>query len=137
MRIEIFCTKRRYLPPQFLLAFPSRQSSGEASLRASFLGRTYIGDGMIRVTGAVLVLLAAVVAADAQGVGYGPGVNPSNPSDLTYRSNPQDLTVPGGSNRQDLVRRPAGVSSVVTSPARTTTRRYKTAKSKPKKHQHR
>jgi hypothetical protein len=48
--------------------------------------------------------LAGVVAAQAQGVGFPPGVNPSNPQDLTYRSNPQDLVVPGGSNRQDLVR---------------------------------
>ena len=32
------------------------------------------------------------------------GVNPSNSQDLTYRSNPQDLTVPGASNPQDLVR---------------------------------
>jgi hypothetical protein len=85
------------------------------------------------VMGAVLILLAAVVAADAQGIGYGPGVNPSNPSDLRYRSNPQDLTAPGGSNRQDLVRRPAGATSLVTSPTRATTRRYKTTKSKQKK----
>jgi hypothetical protein len=77
------------------------------------------------LVGAVLILLAAVVAADAQGIGYGTGVNPSNPSDLRYRSNPQDLTAPGGSNRQDLVRRPAGVTSVGTSPIRTTPRRYK------------
>src|SRR5262249_1140052 len=90
------------------------------------------GDDMRSITmiGAALVLLAAVAPADAQGVGYGPGVNPSNPSDLRYRSNPQDLTAPGGSNRQDLVRRPAGVSSVVTSPTRTTTRRLKKTKSK-------
>jgi hypothetical protein len=93
----------------------------------------------MKVVGAVLILLAAVVAADAQGVGYGPGVNPSNPSDLRYRSNPQDLTAPGASNRQDLVRRPAGVTSTtgvtsgVTSPMRTTTRRFKTTKSKSKK----
>ena len=52
-----------------------------------FLPDEFIGDGMgwIAVMGAALVLLAAVVEADAQG-GYGPGVNPSNPSDLTYRS---------------------------------------------------
>src|SRR4029078_7947974 len=79
----------------------------------------------IPIAGAGLALLAGIVCADAQGIGYGPGVNPSNPSDLTHRSNPQDLTAPGGSNRQDLVRRPAGVTSVVTSPTRTTTRRYK------------
>ena len=62
------------------------------------------------VIGAGLVLLAGVVAADAQGIGYGPGVNPSNPQDLRYRSNPQDLSAPGGSNRQDLVRRPPDVN---------------------------
>jgi hypothetical protein len=33
-----------------------------------------------------------------------PGVNPSNSQDLTNRSNPQDLTQPGGSNPQDLKR---------------------------------
>jgi hypothetical protein len=39
--------------------------------------------------------------------GYPPGVNPGNPQDLTHRSNPQDLTLPGASNPQDLVRTPA------------------------------
>lgn len=39
--------------------------------------------------------------------GYPPGVNPSNPQDLTNRSNPQSLTLPGASNPQDLVRTPA------------------------------
>ena len=77
----------------------------------------------ITVMGVGLALLAGVVAADAQ-VGYGPGVNPSNPQDLSGRSNPQDLTAPGGSNRQDLVRRPPGATSVVTPPPRTTTPRY-------------
>jgi hypothetical protein len=94
----------------------------------------------ITVMGAVLVLLAGVVAADAQG--YGPGVNPSNPQDLTHRSNPQDMTAPGASNPQDLVRQPAGVrqppaaaSSVVTSPkphsqvTRTAARHYEKIKS--------
>jgi hypothetical protein len=38
-------------------------------------------------------------------VGVPPGVNPSNSQDLTYRSNPQDLTLPGASNSQDLARR--------------------------------
>jgi hypothetical protein len=38
--------------------------------------------------------------------GYPPGVNPSNPQDLTHRGNPQDLTLPGASNPQDLVRSP-------------------------------
>jgi hypothetical protein len=87
----------------------------------------------ITVMGAGLALLAGVVAADAQ-VGYGPGVNPSNPQDLSGRSNPQDLSAPGGSNRQDLVRRPLGATSVVTPPPRTTTPRYtKTVKAKSKK----
>ena len=36
--------------------------------------------------------------------GFAPGVNPNNPQDLTNRSNPQDLTLPGASNPQDLVR---------------------------------
>jgi hypothetical protein len=93
-----------------------------------------MGDGMKRITvmGAGLALLVGVVATDAQ-VGYGPGVNPSNPQDLRGRSNPQDLSAPGGSNRQDLVRRPPGAISVVTSPPRTTTPRYtKKAKAKPK-----
>jgi hypothetical protein len=36
--------------------------------------------------------------------GWAPGVNPNNPQDMTNRSNPQDLTLPGASNPQDLVR---------------------------------
>jgi len=70
----------------------------------------------ITVGGATLILLLAGLAvADAQGVGLAPGVNPSNPQDMTFRSNPQDLTVPGGSNRQDMVRRPTNVSPVTSS----------------------
>ena len=86
-----------------------------------------IDDAMKRITimSALLVLLGGVVAAHAQG-GYGLGVNPSNSQDLTFRSNSQDLTMPGAVNRQDLVRRPTGVTSVVTSPTGMTTRRYKT-----------
>ena len=73
----------------------------------------------IAVSGASFVLLAGVVAANAQGIGYAPGVNPSNPQDLTHRSNPQDLLAPGGSNRQDLVRGSPGVSGpAITSPSR-------------------
>src|SRR5438094_3259131 len=95
----------------------------------------------ITVIGAGLALLAGVVAADAQGPGYAPGVNPSNPQDLTHRSNPQDLLAPGGSNPQDLVRRPPAanvpdlgrreVTSVPTSPSSTPALRY-TVKTKPK-----
>jgi hypothetical protein len=32
------------------------------------------------------------------------GVNPANPQDLTNRSNPQDMTLPGASNPQNLIR---------------------------------
>ena len=42
--------------------------------------------------------------APAPTVGMAPGVNPINSQDLTNRSNPQDLTQPGGSNPQDLKR---------------------------------
>jgi hypothetical protein len=42
--------------------------------------------------------------APAPTVGLAPGANPSNSHDLTNRSNPQDLTRPGGSNPQDLER---------------------------------
>jgi hypothetical protein len=103
----------------------------------SFSPDEFIGDVMTRITmmGAVLVLLAAVMPVNAQG--YGPGVNPSNPQDLSHRTNPQDLTAPGGSNPQDLVRQPpAAASSVVTSPKPqsgvmlTATRHYKSAKTK-------
>jgi hypothetical protein len=48
----------------------------------------------ITIAGAGLALLAGIVSANAQGIGYGPGVNPSNPQDLRGRSNPQDLSAP-------------------------------------------
>jgi hypothetical protein len=84
------------------------------------------------VTGAGLALLFAVVTANAQ-IGPPPGANPSNPQDLRGRSNPQDLTAPGGSNRQDLVRQPSGAKSVVTTPPRMTTSGATTkAEAKPK-----
>src|SRR5215203_2147651 len=102
-------------------------------------------EAMTRITliGAGLILLASAVAANAQGVGYPPGVNPSNPQDLTYRSNPQDLSVPGASNPQDLVRPPPrvngplvdrpGVTSVSPSPSLSPSLRYTVrSKSKPK-----
>src|SRR5436190_17369328 len=98
---------------------------------------------MRRITlGAALALVAGVVAANAQGIGYPPGVNPSNPQDMTHRSNPQDLLAPGGYNRQDLVRSPPGgnapvltrpeVRPVPTFRSDTSASRY-TVKSKPKK----
>ena len=40
--------------------------------------------------------------SDGSTVGHAPGVNSSNPQDLTNRSDPQDLTAPGGNNPQDL-----------------------------------
>jgi len=68
---------------------------------------------------AILVALFSSAVAHAQGVGgYAPGVNPSNPQDLTNRGNPQSLTVPGGSNRQDLVRQPTAPKAL--SPANPT-----------------
>jgi|SRR5215510_1247063 len=78
----------------------------------NFLAAEATGDIMRRITliGAGLALVAGAMAANAQGIGYAPGVNPSNPQDLTHRSNPQDLLAPGGSNPQDLVRRPPAVS---------------------------
>ena len=54
---------------------------------------------------AIFLLSGSLTFAQGPG-GYPPGVNPSNPQDLTHRSNPQDLTVPGASNPQDLVRSP-------------------------------
>jgi outer membrane biosynthesis protein TonB len=97
---------------------------------------------MRRIIGAALALVAGIVAADAQGIGYPPGVNPFNPQDMTNRSNPQDLLAPGGYNRQDLVRQPPvgnapalprrEVTSVPTPRLDTPSPRY-TVKSKPKK----
>jgi len=55
---------------------------------------------------AILLLSGSLALAQGLG-GYPPGVNPSNPQDLTNRGNPQSLTVPGASNPQDLVRSPA------------------------------
>jgi hypothetical protein len=108
----------------------------------NFFASEAIGEIMRRITlvGAGLVLVAGVMAANAQGIGYAPGVNPSNPQDLTHRSNPQDLLAPGGSNPQDLVRRPPAVSgplprnqlnSVPSSPSSTSGLQY-TVKAKPK-----
>jgi hypothetical protein len=59
---------------------------------------------MKRVWATMAIVLSGGIAL-AQG--YPPGVNPSNPQDLTHRSNPQDLTLPGASNPQDLVRSPS------------------------------
>ena len=53
------------------------------------------------------ILLLSGGLALAQGQRLGPGFNPSNSQDMTNRSNPQDMTLPGASDRQDLVREPA------------------------------
>ena len=50
--------------------------------------------------------------ADPATTGRGPGVNPANPQDLSRRSNPQDLTQPGGRNPQDQIA--PGVPNIVT-----------------------
>jgi hypothetical protein len=63
---------------------------------------------------ALAVVLLSGGLALAQG--YAPGVNPSNPQDLTNRSNPQSLTVPGGSNPQDLVRSPPSIRTISPAP---------------------
>jgi hypothetical protein len=47
---------------------------------------------------------ANVSSAPWESGGFAPGVNPSNRQDLTNRGNPQDLTVPGAGDPQDLVR---------------------------------
>jgi hypothetical protein len=44
------------------------------------------------------------ISAPWASAGFAPGVNPSNPQDMTSRGNPQDMTLPGASNPQDLVR---------------------------------
>jgi hypothetical protein len=114
-------------------------------VRHFFIAET-TDDIMRRITliSAGLALVAGVVVANAQGIGYAPGVNPSNPQDLTHRSNPQDLLAPGGSNRQDLVRQPPAVNgplprnqldSLRTSPSSTSGLRY-TVKTKPKPKPH-
>ena len=65
-------------------------------------------------TMAIFLLSGGLTLAQGLG-GYAPGVNPSNPQDLTNRGNPQSLTVPGASNPHDLVRSPT--PPLVVSPA--------------------
>jgi hypothetical protein len=43
-------------------------------------------------------------SSNGAAVGQGPGTNPNNLQDQTNRSNPQDLSKPGGNNPQDLQR---------------------------------
>jgi len=70
----------------------------------------------ICATMATLLLSGNLTFAQGLG-GYPPGVNPSNPQDLTHRSNPQDLTLPGAGNPQDLVRSPALPKALSSAPA--------------------
>ena len=62
---------------------------------------------MKRLYATMAILLLSGGLALAQGRGLGPGFNPSNSQDMTNRGNPQNLTLPGASDRQDLVREPA------------------------------
>jgi hypothetical protein len=62
---------------------------------------------MDRLYATTVILLLSGGLAVAQGLGLAPGVNPSNPQDLTNRGNPQSQTLPGASDRNDLVREPA------------------------------
>jgi hypothetical protein len=77
---------------------------------------------MKRLCATIVILLLSGGLALAQGVGgasgfsnqnisrprtsfaAAPSVNPSNPQDLTNRGNPQDMTLPGAGNPQDLTR---------------------------------
>jgi hypothetical protein len=56
----------------------------------------------ICATMTILLLFSGLAFAQ----GYGPGVNPSNPNDMTHRANPNDMTLPGAANPQDLARFP-------------------------------
>ena len=67
-------------------------------------------------TMAILALLGGSALAQGAG-GYAPGVNPSNPQDMTNRSNPQNMTLPGASNPQDLVRPTAPLRTISPGPA--------------------
>jgi hypothetical protein len=70
---------------------------------------------------AMIFLLSGNLAL-AQGLGgYPPGVNPSNPQDQTNRGNPQDMTLPGANNPQDLVRSPVLPRAISPAPPRGTT----------------
>jgi len=65
----------------------------------------------LQATMAILLLLGGLALAQGAG-GYAPGVNPSNPQDMTRRGNPQDMTLPGANNPQNLVRTPAPLQTV-------------------------
>jgi hypothetical protein len=62
---------------------------------------------MNRLYTTTAILLLSGGLAVAQGQGLAPGLNPSNPQDMTNRGNPQSQTLPGANDRNDLVREPA------------------------------
>jgi hypothetical protein len=62
---------------------------------------------MNRLYATTAILLLSGGLALAQGQGLAPGFNPSNQQDLTNRSNPQNQTLPGANDRNDLAREPA------------------------------
>jgi hypothetical protein len=73
---------------------------------------------MKRACASIAILLLLGDLALAQGpAGYAPGVNPSNPQDMTNRGNPQDMTLPGANNPQNLVRSPAPLRALSPGPA--------------------
>ena len=55
---------------------------------------------------AICAAIFLLVGGPTFAQGYPPGVNPSNPNDMTHRCNANDMTLPGASNPQDLVRFP-------------------------------
>jgi hypothetical protein len=67
-------------------------------------------------TAMIFLLSGSLTLAQRLG-GYPPGVNPSNPQDQTNRGNPQDLTLPGANNPQDLVRSPVLPKAISPAPA--------------------
>jgi hypothetical protein len=56
---------------------------------------------------AICAVIFLLCGGPALAQGYPPGVNPSNPNDMTHRGNPSDMTLPGAANPQDLVRSPS------------------------------
>ena len=62
---------------------------------------------MNRLYATTAMLLLSGGLALAQSQAPAPGMNPSNPQDLTNRGNMQNQTLPGASDRSDLVREPA------------------------------
>jgi hypothetical protein len=90
------------------LAQSSGGSTGSSGTTgSSTTGRSTTSPGGSLAPGAPAVTPGPVAPSPADGatVGRAPGVNPSNPQDLSGRSNPQDLSQPGGSNSQDMLPR--------------------------------